>query len=76
MSPFLEQVLRDLDRLTPSEQLEVIGYATQKLKRHRAMQDRPRRSWRELRGIAPNLLDGRDAQEWVSQLRGDWDGRE
>jgi hypothetical protein len=28
-----------------------------------------RRSWREIRGVAPNLLCGEDAQEWVSRTR-------
>lgn len=28
-----------------------------------------RRSWMSIRGIAPNLLGGEDAQEWVSRTR-------
>jgi hypothetical protein len=29
----------------------------------------PRPSWESIRGIAPNLLGGEDAQEWVSRSR-------
>ena len=32
-------------------------------------QAKQRRSWSEIRGIAPNLLGGEDAQEWVSRTR-------
>ena len=39
-----------------------------KKKRQRSLQD--------FRGIAPNLLKGQDAQEWVSQMRGEWEERE
>ena len=28
-----------------------------------------RHDWMSVRGIAPNLLDGEDAQEWVSRTR-------
>jgi hypothetical protein len=31
--------------------------------------DRPRKKWADLCGIAPDLLDGEDAQEWVSRTR-------
>jgi hypothetical protein len=29
----------------------------------------PGRHWHEIRGIAPNLLGGEDAQEWVTRTR-------
>jgi|GEM_PF-1449509 len=35
-----------------------------------------RRPLQEFRGIAPNLLAGQDAQEWVSQMRSESDERE
>lgn len=76
MSPLLQQILQEIEQLTPEEQLEVISHATEQLKRRTAPQTQPKRSWRELRGIAPNLLGGQDAQEWVKQLRSEWDDRE
>ncbi|MDX2213083.1 MAG: hypothetical protein SFY66_07315 [Oculatellaceae cyanobacterium bins.114] len=72
MSPLLQQVLQEIEQLTPAEQLEVISYATEQLKQRALTQTNPKRSWRELRGIAPNVLDGQDAQEWVNQLRSEW----
>lgn len=76
MSALLKQVLQDIDQLTIEEQLEVISHATEQLKRRMLTQQNPKRSWQELRGIAPNLLNGQDAQEWVHQLRSEWDERE
>ncbi|NET91134.1 MAG: hypothetical protein F6K45_24095 [Kamptonema sp. SIO1D9] len=35
-----------------------------------------RRPLQDFRGIAPNLLEGQDAQEWVSQMRNESDERE
>ncbi|GAB4306273.1 MAG: hypothetical protein Fur0025_48260 [Oscillatoriaceae cyanobacterium] len=36
MSPLLAQVLRDIEQLTPQEQLAVINYATEQLHRRAA----------------------------------------
>lgn len=76
MSPLLQQVLQEIEQLTPEEQLEVISYATEQLKQRTVAQTNSKRSWRELRAIAPNVLNGQDAQEWVNQLRNEWDERE
>ncbi|EDZ92552.1 MULTISPECIES: hypothetical protein [Limnospira] len=76
MSALLKQVLQEIEQLTIEEQLEVISHATEQLKRRTLTQHNPKRSWQELRGIAPNLLNGQDAQEWVNQLRREWDERE
>lgn len=76
MSPLLKQVLQEIEQLTIEEQLEVISHTTEQLKRWTLTQPNPKRSWQELCGIAPNLLNGQDAQEWVNQLRSEWDERE
>jgi len=75
MSPQLQQVLQEIEQLTLEEQLEVISHTTEQLKR-RAEGKQTKRSWQELRGIAPNLLNGKDAQQWVNELRDEWDERE
>ena len=36
-------------------------------------QEKPRRLWREIRGIVPCPLFGEDAQAWVSRTRSDSD---
>jgi hypothetical protein len=76
MKPLLEQVLQDIDQLTLEEQFEVLNHTTEQLKHRTVSQNKPKRSWRELRGIAPDLLAGQDAQEWVNQLRSQWSERE
>ena len=74
MSPQLQQVLQD-EQLTLEEQLEVISHTTEQLKRRVEGKSQTKRRWRELRGIAPNLLDGKDAQQWVNEVRNEWDER-
>lgn len=76
MSPLLQKVLQEIEQLTTEEQFEVISHVTEQLKRRTATRNQSKRSWRELRGIAPNILDGQDAQEWVNQLRSEWTERE
>ncbi len=74
MSPLLQQVLQQIEQLTTEEQLEVISHATEQLKKRTVPPKKRKLS--EFRGIAPNLLAGKDAQEWVNELRDEWDERE
>lgn len=37
---------------------------------------KPRRSWQDLEGVAPNLLSGEDAQAWANRQRDEWDDRQ
>ncbi|WP_254564084.1 hypothetical protein [Oscillatoria sp. HE19RPO] len=67
MSPLLAQVLREIEQLNREEQLEVISHATEQLKRQTVKPKKHKLS--EFRGIAPNLLEGRDAQDWVNEVR-------
>ena len=68
MSKELFEVLRLADRLSPDEQLELISYLVQRL-RNCDIKRKPRRSVMEFAGIAPNLLGGMDAQEYVNRIR-------
>ncbi len=76
MSPLLQQVLQEINQLTIEEQFEVLNHTTEQLKRRAVTQNKSKRSWRELRGITSNLLESQDAQEWINQLRSEWDKRE
>ena len=38
-------------------------------------EDGPPYDWMALRGIAPNLMEGEDAQEWVTRTRREEDER-
>ncbi len=75
MSP-LQQVLSELDRLTPEEQWQVIGHLMNQLQHRAVMTAKPERVWQELEGVAPNLMAGVDAQNFVNSLRDEWDERE
>jgi hypothetical protein len=74
MSPLLAQFLGEIEQLSPEEQLEVISHATELVKRQTVKQKKHKLS--EFRGIAPNLREGRDAQDWVNEIRGEWQERE
>jgi hypothetical protein len=75
MSPLLQQILQEIDQLTPTEQMEVMGYLAERAKQY-ATPASPKRKISEFAGIAPNLLGGVDAQAWVNQLRTEWGERE
>ncbi len=77
MSPQLQQILTEIDRLSSTEQIQVIEHITVNLKEVvTTTPPRKSKSWRELAGIAPNLLNGEDAQAWVNRERNDWSQRE
>jgi hypothetical protein len=77
MSPQLQQVLTEIDRLSSTEQIQVIEHITVNLKEIvLTTQPRKSKSWRDLAGIAPNLLSGEDAQSWVNRERNEWSQRE
>ena len=73
MSPQLQQILIDIDRLSSTEQIQVIEHITAKLREVVSMTpSKQTKSWRDLAGIAPDLLNGEDAQEWVNRERNEW----
>ncbi len=77
MSPQLQQVLIEIDRLSSTEQIQVIEHITVNLKEVvPTTQPDKSKSWRDLGGIAPNLLNGEDAQSWVNRERNEWSQRE
>lgn len=75
MNSLLQQILSQIDKLTPQEQMQVVGHLINQLQNRAAIVE-PRRSWHDLEGAVPNLLGGEDAQEWVNRLRDEWDERE
>ena len=62
----LDDLKRQADSLSPDEQLRLAEYL---VSRARAVRARPSGRWQDLCGIAPGLLGGEDAQEWVSRTR-------
>jgi hypothetical protein len=72
MSPLLEAILKQVEQLSNDERLELIQQVAEQMKSPPA---EPKRKHKisEFRGIAPNLLEGRDAQDWVTQTRREGD---
>ncbi|MBE9130065.1 MULTISPECIES: hypothetical protein [unclassified Coleofasciculus] len=68
MSQKLVDLINQADALTPDEQLQLIAHLTQKLRRCE-IKPKPSRKVTEFAGIAPNLLRGMDAQEYVTRIR-------
>jgi hypothetical protein len=73
MSLLLQEILNQAKQLPVGDRQELIRQLSEDIHDHTTIPPQPRRSWRELRGIAPNLLNGQDAQEWVNELRSEWD---
>jgi hypothetical protein len=63
----LFQLMKQADARLPQSQLRLIAHLVDRV-RHCDLTPKPRRNWTELRGIAPNLPGGIDAQEYVSRL--------
>ena len=64
----LNELIQKADTLTPDEQLRLIAHLAERVRATRSV-SKPRRKWREIRGIAPYPLVGEDAQVWVSRSR-------
>lgn len=76
MSPLLTKILQEIEQLTIEEKFQIITYTTEQLKRQTILPKTSKHSLSDLRGILPNILEGKDAQEWVSKLRQEWQQRE
>lgn len=63
----LFDLMKQADALTPDEQLQLIAHLTQKLRRCE-IKRKLRRKVTDFMGIAPNLLGGMDAQEYVTRM--------
>ena len=64
----LDEIIKQIEMLTPDDQLRLIEYLAQKA-RDACPSPEPRRRWSEIRGIAQYSMLGEDAQGWVSRTR-------
>ncbi|MBL8191749.1 MAG: hypothetical protein JNK38_27290 [Acidobacteria bacterium] len=78
----VEQAELLIAQLSPQEQLRLVAGISERLSKlelnasELAEQDvAASNDWMALRGIAPALLEGQDAQSWVSQTRSDADAQ-
>jgi hypothetical protein len=79
MSFLIERVLSEIDQLTLAEKMQVLEHLVKQIKQSVevvAVTQKPKYKVTEFSGIAPNLLEGMDAQVWVNQLRDEWEERE
>ncbi|NEQ37268.1 MAG: hypothetical protein F6K40_13725 [Okeania sp. SIO3I5] len=72
MSPLLTKILQEIEQLTIEEKFQIITYTIEQLKGQTITPKTSKYSLCDLRGILPNLLEGKDAQEWVRELRQEW----
>lgn len=64
------EILRQVRRLEPVEQANLLAELAKMVKEHVA--PRPRRSIMELQGLGKEIREGIDAQEYVDRERGKW----
>lgn len=76
MSLLLAQVLSHVDRLTPAERQQLMEHLVAKTNTPIETPPKTKRKLSDFYGVAPNLLGGVDAQEWVNQSRQEWSDRE
>ncbi len=68
MSVLLDTVLKQVEKLSAEERLELIQKVAEGLKsKPQSTSAKPK--WSDLRGMAPYPLMGEDAQQWVSKTR-------
>lgn len=70
----VDEIYEQVMALPESVRLQLV----ERINQHPAPQEgvvepKRRRLWSEIRGIAPNLMGGEDAQEWVSRTRREGD---
>ncbi|MCP4421580.1 MAG: hypothetical protein GY805_33630 [Chloroflexi bacterium] len=65
----LQAILAEIPALSHNETLELIAYLAQYAQRTASPKQASKYSWRDIAGIAPNLLEGQDAQDWVNKIR-------
>jgi hypothetical protein len=64
----LDELIKQSEKLSPDEQLQLITRLADRA-RNNYPTSKPRRQWKEICGVAPYPLVGKDAQDWVSCSR-------
>jgi hypothetical protein len=74
MSPQLQQVLSDIDKLSPIDRIQVMNHVIDSIREYIPTQSVGlTRKWSDLKGMASAPLMDEDAQEWVSRTRREGD---
>ena len=76
MSLLLEELIKQAERLTKEERLQLISRVAEGLKNTESLASSAKEySITDFRGIGSDLLDGVDATAWVRGLRDEWTER-
>ena len=77
MSPLVQQIFHQIDRLSLAEQIQILKYTAEQIE-HSAgvVPTTPKYKVADFFGKSPNLTNGMDAQEWVDRLRDEWEDRD
>lgn len=67
----LNEILQTVPRLSHDEMLELIAYLAQQVRQKEEAQEIY--YWRDIAGIDPDLMGGQNAQEWINQVRQEWE---
>ncbi len=68
----LDSLIRQIDLLTPDEQLRLVSYVIEKT-RKKMPSVKPRRKWKDVCGLLPYPALGEDAQAYISRTRREGD---
>jgi hypothetical protein len=71
MSPQLAQILQQIDRLSSTEKAKILQHLTQPFTQPQSSTQTNHRA-SSFYGKAPNILQGVDAQTWLSSEREEW----
>ena len=77
MSPTIQQIFQQIDLLSLPEQIQILKHTAKQIE-HSAgvLSATPKYKVTDFFGKSPNLTNGIDAQEWVNQLRDEWEDRD
>lgn len=64
----LFDVMLAAKKLSPDDQLRLISFLAEQVRSTEPVA-KPAPKWEDIRGMAPDLLEGEDAQEWVTRTR-------
>ena len=68
-APSIENMLKQADRLSPTERLWLATRLIEGVRRELPGKTKKRLKWRDLRGILPYPAFGEDAQTYISRTR-------
>jgi len=69
MAAELNKIIAQVEALTTEEQLRLVAYLAERVSRVDETISTRQRQWCEIAGVAPDLMQGEDAQAWITRTR-------